>query len=97
MSDLLAFLPTLPPVMLATLGALAVLGLQGWVIYLLVKARQQQETIATNHLHDLPEMVEILRRMETRQHEAARDMFTLLREVRDMVYWIKVKHGGNGQ
>lgn len=57
---------------LNSLSPLAVIGLLAYVIYLLVKGKgnlpelkASQELIATNHLHDLPEMAETLKRMES--------------------------------
>lgn len=63
MDAIIEFLNTLN-----SLSPLAVIGLLGTVIYMLVKGRTatdaKVETIASNHLHDLPEAVDILRRME---------------------------------
>ena len=59
---------------------LAVIGLLGMIIFLLVKGKtaadEKVETIASNHLHELPSMAEdlrsiaeTLRRMETKMAE----------------------------
>lgn len=49
------------------LSPLAIIGLLGTVIFLLVKGKtaadSKVETIATNHLHELPEIMETLREM----------------------------------
>lgn len=66
--------------MLNTLSPLAVIALLGIVIFMLVKGRTaadaKVETIASNHLHELPELVEnsrkaveVLQRIETRMAE----------------------------
>lgn len=69
--------------LLTTLNSLsppAVIALLGTIIFLLVKGKTaadgKVETIATNHLHELPaiadavkEMAETLRRMETKMAE----------------------------
>lgn len=53
---------------LNTLSPLAVIGLLGTVIFLLVKGKTatdtKVETLTTNHLHDLPDMAESLKRIE---------------------------------
>jgi hypothetical protein len=75
METLIALLQTLN-----SLSPLAIIGLLGTVIFLLVKGKtaadSKVETIASNHLHDLPsiaaavkDMSETLRRIET--HMAA--------------------------
>jgi hypothetical protein len=54
--------------LLNNLSPLAVIALLGTVIFLLVKGKEdiggKVDTVANNHLHELPEAVEILRRME---------------------------------
>jgi hypothetical protein len=75
MEILISFLQTLN-----TLSPLAVIGLLGTVIFLLVRGKTAADTkveaIASNHLHDLPsiaesvkEMSETLRRIEQRMGE----------------------------
>lgn len=61
------------------LNALTPLGLAGglgYVIYLLVKGKTSAdvkvETIASNHLHGLPEMLDILREMNDTLHRMDR-------------------------
>lgn len=52
---------------LNSLTPLAIIGLLGTVIFLLVKGKtatgRKVEAIANNHLHDLPELVELVRKM----------------------------------
>ena len=75
MEALITFLTTLN-----SLSPLAVIGLLGTIIFLLVKGKtaadEKVETIASNHLHELPtiaedirSMAETLRRIETRMAE----------------------------
>jgi hypothetical protein len=75
METLITFLTTLN-----SLSPLAVIALLGTIIFLLVKGKTaadgKVDTIASNHLHELPEiaetlrvMAETLRRMETKMSE----------------------------
>ena len=75
MAELAAFLT-----LLNSLSPLAVIGLLGTVIFLLVKGKthtaRELKVVQTNHLHELPEIAETLRsmsdtlrRMETRMAE----------------------------
>jgi hypothetical protein len=52
-----------------SLSPLAIIGMLGTAIVLLIKSRNEVsgkvDTVANNHLHELPEAVEILRRMES--------------------------------
>lgn len=50
--------------MLNAISPLGVIALLGYIIYLQVKSQKGQHRIATNHLHDLPEMVDTLRRID---------------------------------
>ena len=54
--------------LLNTLSPLAVIALLGCVIFMLVKGHKDVDTkvtaISTNHLSDMPEIVETLRRIE---------------------------------
>jgi 3'-phosphoadenosine 5'-phosphosulfate sulfotransferase (PAPS reductase)/FAD synthetase len=63
MDSLISLLETLN-----SLSPLAVIGLLGTVIFLLVKGKtaadEKIETVATNHLHEMPELVETMRRIE---------------------------------
>lgn len=49
---------------LNALSPLAVIALLAYVIFLQVKNQRGQSRIATNHLHELPEMMNALRRIE---------------------------------
>jgi len=68
MESILSLLNTLN-----TLSPLAVIALLGVVIFMLVKGKTatdfKVDSIATNHLHDLPEAIEILRRIELKLGE----------------------------
>ena len=71
MESLIALLNTLN-----TLSPLAVIALLGLVIFMLVKAKGAKEDmdakvaeITDNHLHGLPEMAEILQRIEVKLGE----------------------------
>jgi hypothetical protein len=61
---------TLVPIfeMLSTLSPLGLAGLLAYVIYLLVRGKTaadaKVETVASNHLHELPEAIQILRDMQ---------------------------------
>jgi hypothetical protein len=72
MNDIIQILSTLSPVGLA--------GMLAYIIYLLIKGRTaadaKVETIASNHLHELPELVDtsrkiidVLQRIENRMVE----------------------------
>ena len=60
--SLIALLATLN-----TLSPLAIIGLLGTIIFMMVKGKtatdEKVHTIASNHLHELPEMAETLRDM----------------------------------
>lgn len=68
MDALIAFLTTLN-----SLSPLAIIGLLGTVIFMLVTGKTASakalHTVQTNHLHELPEMADTLRRIETRLAE----------------------------
>jgi hypothetical protein len=68
MDALIAFLTTLN-----SLSPLAVIALLGTIIFMLVKCKTASakalHTVQTNHLHELPDMAETLRRIETRMAE----------------------------
>lgn len=72
---------------LNTLSPLAVIALLGTVIFLLVKGKTNVDTkveaIATNHLHDLPDMVASLGRIEN-----------LLQTLNDNVIYIRARVNG---
>ena len=70
MTELFEFLNTVQPV-----GVIALLGV---VIYMLVRQQlnvktveKGQQNLADNHLHELPEIANTLRRMEAKQSEIA--------------------------
>ena len=63
---------------LNSLSPLAVIGLLAYIVYLLVSKKGPVNTIATNHLHSLPEIAASLGRMEE----------TLL-EIRDGINYLK--------
>jgi hypothetical protein len=88
MDSLLELLKTLN-----TLSPLAVIALLGVVIYKLVGGNKSLTSlsedsssrlneIATNHLHELPDMAETLRRIEKQQTESFTKMITLLENKR---------------
>jgi hypothetical protein len=53
---------------LSAMSPLAVIALLGTIIFMMVKGKtaadSKVETIASNHLHELPEAVEILRKID---------------------------------
>ncbi len=78
---------------LNSLSPLAVIALLGVVIYKLVGGNKSLTSIsedsssklneiATNHLHELPDMAETLRRIESQQTAAFAKMITLLENTR---------------
>lgn len=77
MSELLTALNDMSP--------LAVIALLAYVVYLLVRNKKSVHSIATNHLHSLPEMAATLERIEAgivegnRQHT---DMLVMLSHVK---------------
>ena len=79
--------------LLNSLSPLAVIGLLGVIIFLLVKGKErvsaQVETLATNHLHELPSIAETLRRME----ETLQRMEVRMSE--DFA-WLKARVNGRG-
>ena len=58
MTELFSFLQGVQPI-----GVIALLGL---IIYMLVKSRQDKTDIVDNHLHELPEILESLKRIEVK-------------------------------
>ena len=58
MIELFSFLTSIQPI-----GVIALLGL---IIYMLVKSRQDKTDIVDNHLHELPEILEALKRIEVK-------------------------------
>ena len=66
---------------LNTLSPLAVIALLGVVIFFLVKGRGEVQSIASNHLSGLPEILETLQRIEVKLGE-------------DLA-WIKAKLNGH--
>jgi hypothetical protein len=74
---------------LGSLSPLAVIALLGTVIFLLVKGKtsadEKIETVASNHLHDLPEMCESLKRIEG-----------LLEKINDKVTYVQARVNGGG-
>ena len=68
MNPIITFLTTLD-----SLSPLAVIALLGTIIFMLVKGKTASakalQTVQTNHLHELPEMADTLRRIETRMAE----------------------------
>jgi hypothetical protein len=72
---------------LNTLSPLAVIGLLAYVVYLLVNNRKETTTkldeVTSNHLHELPEIADTLRRIES----------ALLNVQRDTIY-IKARING---
>jgi hypothetical protein len=77
MESLLKLLETLNS--MSPLGVIALLGV---IIWMLVKQRKGQVEIATNHLHDLPEVVELLRRMDERMERDNRAVLESLAYIR---------------
>jgi hypothetical protein len=57
---------------------LAVIGLLSYVVYLLVAKKGPVKQIGLNHLHELPEAMELLR-----------EIHTSLQEIRDGINWLK--------
>ena len=49
---------------LNSLSPLGIIALLSYIIYLQVRSHAQVETIKTNDLHDVPEVIESLRRIE---------------------------------
>lgn len=54
---------------LNSLTPLAIIGLLGVIIFLLVRSKQQVNHLKHNDLHNLPEMLAILQRIEVRLAE----------------------------
>lgn len=71
---------------LNSLSPLAVIALLGVVIYMLVKNQKGQETLTSNHLHELPEMAETLRRIEAS-----------LNTVKDNTFYIRARINGRSE
>lgn len=68
---------------LNSLSPLAVIGLLAYVIYLQVKNQKGQTRIATNHLHELPQMAADLS-----------DMKMLLQTMNDNIVYIRARVNG---
>ena len=66
MSELFSFLTNVQPI-----GVIALLGL---IIYILIGRRNDQKDLKDNHLHELPEIANTLRRMEVQQREIAENI-----------------------
>lgn len=85
MESILALLETLN-----SLSPLAVIALLGTVIFLLVKGKGDVDgkytTITENHLHDLPDMVAALGRIET-----------LMQNMNDNIIYIKARVNGGSK
>jgi hypothetical protein len=65
-----------------TFNALSPLGLAGllaFIIYKLIEGNKRLKTVQTNHLHELPEMAETLRRIELNQAKSFTEIVTLLK------------------
>lgn len=74
MDALFQLLGKLSPAALLVALALIVIGGLGYIIYMLVRQGQTNAAamlaLQSNHLHELPEMAETLRRMEQKQDAA---------------------------
>lgn len=75
MDALFQLLGKLSPTVLVTVLALVVIGGLGYIIFLLVRqgsaAARAMAALQENHLHELPEIAETLRRMEQKQDATA--------------------------
>lgn len=65
--------------LLNSFSPLGVIALLAYIVYLLVNQRQQVHAIKTNHLHGLPEMLEILHRIELTLVEGFAELRTTLK------------------
>ncbi len=63
---------------LNALSPLGLAGLLGFIIYKLIQGNRQLKSVQDNHLHELPEIAETLRRVEAAQTAAFVKMITLL-------------------
>jgi hypothetical protein len=87
MSPILTAILSAPPNTLLIIVA----GGLGYIIYLLVKNQRGQDVIAQNHLHELPEMAETLRRIET----SLKDISTKQDETNQSLQYLKGRINGH--
>ena len=75
--------------LLNSLSPLAVIGLLATIIYIQMNGKtavdQKVQTVATNHLHDLPEMSESLKRIES-----------LLQSINENIIYVRARVNGGG-
>lgn len=98
MDTLIDILAKLTPTALIAVLVLAVIGGLGYIIYLLVQqgreARGAMETLTSNHLHDLPDIAETLRRIETQQGAMAAALLLQLSDIRTRLEYVAARVNG---
>lgn len=78
--------------LLNSVSPLAVVALLSYIIYMLVNNKRQVSAVKDNHLHDLPEMLELLRSMNA---SLERQEWTL-KNVSDHIVYIRARVNGRG-
>jgi hypothetical protein len=86
---------------IAVFSAVTPLGLAGglvYVIYLLVKQRREgtaaHAELTTNHLHELPDMAQTLRRIERQNASSAAAVLGQLSDIRESLAYLKARVNG---
>lgn len=99
MDSVIQILAKLSPTALVAVLTLGVIGGLGYVIFLLVKqgneARSSMQTLTSNHLHDLPDIAETLRRIETQQGAMAAALLTQLSDIRTRLEYVAARVNGH--
>jgi predicted PurR-regulated permease PerM len=96
--SIVQILSKLPPTALVAVLVTALLGGLAYIIYLLVQqghaSTEAMDTLTSNHLHELPNIAETLRRMETQQAALAAALLGQLADVRESIAYIKARVNG---